>query len=291
MTSSIPGMYLFTQAEETGGKGMKQVVLEQRDRFKGYKRAIAFDRKGKHDICGEQSRGNCASKEFVSELAKRLKMKHTWACGTYTDNSELKGIVSEVVNISCGYERNHSPAERLAYNYLSVLADRILEVDWETLPVIGPEPDVDRWSSYRSTVYDDKWWNREKVSPKGHWDYQANKWVWDDAIATHKKSKVIGFKPYRESDLFEDVDKLFGRGSVKETSSKRQRDDEIIVPDHGTAIYSDIAIQIEREVDETAKSICKIFGYGQGDVGDLMDIKDVLYCLLDSVEALETKTK
>ena len=155
ISHNVPGTYCFTQGEECGGIGGKWIKTNLPKKLKYFNRCIAFDRKGKTDICGAQSCGNCASELFVKTLSDKLGMQHSWARGSYTDNAEYRGVITEIVNISVGYEAAHTKYETLDYAYLNRLADRLLTIDWETLPTVGPAPDpvydyeFDRsWSNY-----------------------------------------------------------------------------------------------------------------------------------------------
>jgi len=149
LAHGVPGMYLFTQREECGGLGMADALRYPR-RFDDLDRAIAFDRRGKGEICGAQSRGILASREFVQALADGLGLGHTWGVGTYTDNSELADLIPEIVNVSVGYEDNHGPSETLDWPYLQALADAACLVAWEDLPVLGhPESRADTWLDLR----------------------------------------------------------------------------------------------------------------------------------------------
>lgn len=139
--AETPGTYLFTPDEECGGSTMRELARKYADFFGEFDRAIAFDRKGKTSICGAQMVGNLASRAFVRELASELGMGHVWDTGTYTDNSEFQGIIPEIVNVSVGYEKAHTPEEYLDLEYLDRLMAACLTVEWEHLPVEGPEPE------------------------------------------------------------------------------------------------------------------------------------------------------
>jgi len=148
LLAGVPALYLFTQGEECGGHGGR-FAARQKDRYKGIERIISFDRRGRFDICGEQCVGTLASVEFVTALAKALGMGHSWAEGTYTDNSEFQGNVREIVNVSVGYMNEHSPAESLNYNYWCELREACIKLDWEALPTVGPDISRD-WSAASS---------------------------------------------------------------------------------------------------------------------------------------------
>ena len=155
LTAGAPALYLFSQGEECGGSGGR-FAAQQRARFEGIDRLISFDRRGQHDICGAQIVGTLASEAFVFDLAKKLEMGHKWAEGTYTDNSEFQDLIPEIVNVSVGYEKEHSSNESLDYGYWCKLRGACIHLDWESLPTIGPDTsrDDDRWvSSHASTSY------------------------------------------------------------------------------------------------------------------------------------------
>ena len=138
ITARIPGTYVFTRGEEKGGKGAKYVsdIIRPGD----YDMAIAFDRRGKFDLCGSQMGVDLASHKFVSSLAESLALGHTWADGVYTDNAEFSDKITEIVNLSVGYNLEHTKNESLDLDYLYRLYFSAKSVQWESLPVIGPDP-------------------------------------------------------------------------------------------------------------------------------------------------------
>ncbi len=151
IVSNVPGMYLFTRGEERGGKGAK---VAAKSILPGtYDRAVAFDRRGTGDLCGSQAWDNMASKSFIDALALALGMSHSWADGIYTDNAEFYGIIPEIVNISAGYDHEHTPAETLDMRYFWNLYEAARGLSWGTLPVEGPTARVyDGWGSGRMPV-------------------------------------------------------------------------------------------------------------------------------------------
>lgn len=158
MAAQIGGTFIFTQGEEIGGYGAKTAAKYiQAGEFD---RAIAFDRKGTTDICGSQCVGTLASRDFVSALAAQLGMGHSWASGLYTDNAEFQGLIPEIVNIACGYEANHSMKETLDVQYLRDLFRAALTVDWENLPVVGPQEEAAVVQSWDKDLID---WEFEQL--------------------------------------------------------------------------------------------------------------------------------
>jgi hypothetical protein len=179
LLADIPGMYLFSHGEESGGLPMRQSL---NDAFakEPFDRCISFDRRGTTDIVADQALGILASETFVSTLSAKLGMGHKWAIGSYTDGSEFKGRIKEIVNISIGYESNHSAWETLDYGYFKELRKAALILDWEALPCIGPDPTKTKWG--RSWKYngDDSYYaygkndnvgtNGKKHNGKGFWE-------------------------------------------------------------------------------------------------------------------------
>lgn len=136
-----PGLYIFHNGEERGCVGSRFIAEKREDLLKPMKRAIAFDRRGVHSIITEMSPGKTCSDTFALELAKRLKMKHSPdPTGTMTDTGRYIKLIPEVTNVSVGYANEHGPRETLDADYLFELCERLVDVDFETLPVVR-DPD------------------------------------------------------------------------------------------------------------------------------------------------------
>ena len=182
MMGGIPALYLFTQGEECGGFAAKEAAKDT-IQLTGIDRCIAFDRKGNRDIVADQARGVLASRAFVTDLATKLGMGHSWSTGSYTDSSEFSGTIKEIVNISIGYVSNHCVNERLDYLYFKNLRTACLALDWESLPTVGPDPAANRWRDYgtggrycRNAGYQgwdgNDWWNDDAYVSRGSKGHQ-----------------------------------------------------------------------------------------------------------------------
>lgn len=144
--NAIPGHYVFHAAEEVGGIGSKALATE--GIFIGlFDRAIAFDRKGTDSIITFQSGGQCCSEEFAYALASQLNsvndgfMYAPDDTGVYTDTAEYVGQIPECTNVSVGYYNEHTSSECLDYTFFSQLANAVLLVRWEELPIgVIPPP-------------------------------------------------------------------------------------------------------------------------------------------------------
>jgi len=142
----IPGHYVFHAAEEVGGVG--STALAESGVFTGmFDRAIAFDRKATHSIITHQSGGQCCSEEFANALANQLNdandsfMFAPDETGVYTDTAEYTEQIRECTNVSVGYYNEHSSSECLDYTFFSQLANAVLLVRWEELPIgVIPPP-------------------------------------------------------------------------------------------------------------------------------------------------------
>ena len=138
ITAKVPGTYIFHREEEIGGKGSAHIKDKHGDWLKQFDRAIAFDRKGTEDIIIAQSAGIMASEKFSEELAKRLNtngLKFTDSKGgTFTDTANYCRHIGECINLSVGYDRQHTSFETQSISFLQKLIPRLLLINWETLP-------------------------------------------------------------------------------------------------------------------------------------------------------------
>lgn len=137
MDKNVAGRYMFFAGEESGGIGSKFAVANYPELFSDIDRAIAFDRRGNKDVIVSQYVGTCASPQFGIALADALSCDEypfDVADGVYTDTAEMIGIVPECVNVSCGYLNEHSQKESLDLVFLFSLLDKLIKLDWGSLP-------------------------------------------------------------------------------------------------------------------------------------------------------------
>jgi hypothetical protein len=137
----VPALYVFFRGEECGGTGSSWAADNMAELFSTVDRAIAFDRAGYHDVITKQSGGRCCSDEFATVLSEALTNEEFTlaftACdtGVFTDTANLVDIVPECTNVSCGYFSQHGDREKQDVEFLQILASRIVEIDWDSLPV------------------------------------------------------------------------------------------------------------------------------------------------------------
>lgn len=151
--SGVAGYYLFTQGEECGGIGATYVATKNPELLKQFDRAIAFDRRGIDSVITHQGWGRTASDVFAQALSDALceDMTLMYApddTGVYTDTAEFIDVIPECTNVSIGYAREHSTDESLDIVHFVLLADRVVRIDWDSLP-------TDRDPTKPQSKYDD----------------------------------------------------------------------------------------------------------------------------------------
>lgn len=136
--AGVPGMYVFHRGEERGCWGSGWLAENEQDWLKGFTHAIAFDRRGTTSIITHQRSGRACSDALGNTLIHLLDMGHKLdPTGVYTDTAEYMDIIPECVNISIGYQNEHSDLETCDLVYVQALRDKICSIDWRgvTLPV------------------------------------------------------------------------------------------------------------------------------------------------------------
>jgi hypothetical protein len=156
----IPGHYVFTAGEECGCVGAMRFDVP-----KGVTRCIEFDRCGMSEVIYDQAGGPTASLEATQWVCDALNMGHRPSDrGIYTDNAQWAWEISECVNVSVGYENQHSTAERLNVVYLQALLEAVCRVDWESMPVRrDPTAEYTRHTYPYSTEPDYSTWLNDVV--------------------------------------------------------------------------------------------------------------------------------
>jgi hypothetical protein len=137
--AGVPGYYVFTQGEECGGIGAKYLAKQHEHLLSEFDRAIAFDRRGIDSVITHQGWGRCCSDTFADALSAALNVDERLmylpdSTGVYTDTAEFTDIIPECTNISVGYDHEHSDKESLNIYHFMALADRVIDIDWDSLP-------------------------------------------------------------------------------------------------------------------------------------------------------------
>jgi hypothetical protein len=161
MKNNIPGLYYFFLGEEVGCLGSKKVSETHRTTPIEYiKKVISFDRRGTTSIITHQCSTRCCSDEFGTALAESLNIAGSQnydndivlsykndPTGLYTDSAQFTKIYPECTNISVGYQSEHTFSESQNIKHLEKLAEAVLLVDWESLP-ISRDPSKVEYSAY-----------------------------------------------------------------------------------------------------------------------------------------------
>lgn len=151
IAARVPGLYVFHRAEEIGGLGSDYIARHRSAMLTDIERAIAFDRRGQTDIITHQMLGRCCSDTFAYALAGEISMRHEpCAFGTFTDTANYGDLVPECTNVAVGYMLEHTHRETLDLWYLETLIDRLLDIDFDTLPTV------------RNPLFDNEYWTREE---------------------------------------------------------------------------------------------------------------------------------
>ena len=135
--ANIGGVYIFHRGEERGCWGSKQVAIHHADFLKQFNHAIAFDRRGTTSVITHQMGERASSDKCSNAIASLLGMGYVLDdTGLYTDTAQYMGQISECLNISIGYQSEHSHTETLDTDHVLKLRDKILAIKWNeiTLP-------------------------------------------------------------------------------------------------------------------------------------------------------------
>ena len=163
MEAGVGGTYLFTRGEERGGIGAGHIATHTPEKLEGFTMSIEVDRAGTDEVICSQSYGECASETFCNELGLSIGMGHRASHnGVYTDVSEFASIIPENVNLSAGYERQHSVKETVNAAYVEELVERLIAVNYSSL-TIKREP-----GDYGEPMA--SWWNHPDGSYMSEYD-------------------------------------------------------------------------------------------------------------------------
>lgn len=132
------GTYIFHRGEEKGCWGSSRMAVHHATWLSNFTHAIAFDRRGNTSIITHQTGARGCSDALGNRFIELLNMGHELdPTGVYTDTAEYMELIPECVNVSAGYQGEHSSRETLDTNYILALRDAMCTVDWLTaeLPV------------------------------------------------------------------------------------------------------------------------------------------------------------
>lgn len=142
ISKNVPGTYYFFLGEEpilSGGCwGSSELIHNNSEFLKKFKRAIAFDRKKTGSIITRQMAQQCCSDEFadalIDEFSKVGVSMQKDKTGYYTDTGNFIELIPECTNISIGVWNEHHTDEYVDISYVQKIAESACKIDWESLP-------------------------------------------------------------------------------------------------------------------------------------------------------------
>ena len=203
--NNIPGLYYFFLGEEVGCQGSKKVAQLHKDKpLENIKKVISFDRRGTTSIITHQCSSRCCSDNFGNALASELNRTgldvegfddivfdyKNDPTGLYTDSAQFTKIYPECTNISVGYRNEHTFDEFQDIKHLEKLAQAVLKVDWENLPVERDPSKVDY--SYGYDNWDD------------YYNYPSYRPTYKGGTTTTNYQSAFATKGYDENIWFLD---------------------------------------------------------------------------------------
>jgi hypothetical protein len=139
--AGVKGLFVFFRGEEVGGVGSSWLAENMPQALEGIDRCISLDRAGGHDVITHQAGGRCCSDSFADALAAALTTDDMSLCyaadstGVFTDSANLTRIVAECTNLSVFYTSQHGDGEWQDVTFLQQLAEQLVAVAWDDLPV------------------------------------------------------------------------------------------------------------------------------------------------------------
>ena len=147
--AKVPGLYAFHRDEEVGGLGSSESAKINKDYLASFnlERCIAFDRHYYEDVITHQGT-RCASDTFAQALSDQLNITPGFKfkpcdSGVFTDSANYTHLIPECTNISVGYWSQHTIKETQDIWFAEKLLDRLLQINWESLPTVRNVTDND----------------------------------------------------------------------------------------------------------------------------------------------------
>jgi len=134
----VAGTYIFHRGEEIGCWGSGEMATTHRAWLAEFTHAIAFDRRGTTSIITHQRGERACSDALGSQLAELFGLGYVLdPTGVYTDTAEYMDIIPECLNVSIGYDSEHSHFESLDTNHCLALRDAICALDWDNITLVA----------------------------------------------------------------------------------------------------------------------------------------------------------
>lgn len=165
--NDVAGTYIFHRGEEIGCWGSGEMATHYTEWLKMFTHAIAFDRRGTTSIITHQRGERACSDALGNQLIDLFNMRYELdPTGVYTDTAEYMDIIPECVNVSIGYDSEHSHRETLDTTHVLALRDAICALDWDNITLdVERDPAVKETRGYNSwTDYTGGWSSKDDWS-------------------------------------------------------------------------------------------------------------------------------
>lgn len=155
LDKGVPGYYIFFRGEESGGAGSSWLAQNMGSVMKDIDRCISFDRADYDEVITHQGGQRCCSDAFAKALADALIPEDLSLVftpsnrGVFTDSANLTEHIAECTNLSVGYKHQHGDGEWQDVTFLQRMADQLVLVPWDTLPV-ARDPTADERYGFAS---------------------------------------------------------------------------------------------------------------------------------------------
>lgn len=239
--AKVPGLYYLFTGEEVGRQGSEEAAKNYGEFLggkEGIERVIQWDRRGYDSIVTHQSGERGVSSSFTHALTNAyaehgIDMQPDDG-GSYTDSFSWFEHIPECVNLSVGYQHEHSAAEVQNVSFLERLAEASAHIEWDALPT--EQDPKDRELAFTFTVsrsYQNRTYrrslSREPVSRTDLFDayehgtldiWQIQEFIFDDPDAAADliydliEAVVDDRPPHFELDAIPDPDEFDPLGSL-----------------------------------------------------------------------------
>jgi hypothetical protein len=158
--------------------------------------------------------------------------------GVLTDTKQYRGIIPECINIGVGYNSQHGREEYQDYDHLLKLADALLTVQWDSLPVdrdpTAPDP-APAWKG-----------NQKDMWGSG---FGFDDWRRQDEKNRKAKKSLDAMPVARKPPAFEPLD------SAYDELKDNKRDDLMVFAEDDPEAMVDTMIRLMREVAQLRADI------------------------------------
>jgi len=211
IAAKVPGVYVFHREEECGGHGSLHFAKTQEQLLSALSHCIAFDRKDTSHVITHQGFSRCCSDEFADALAAALNdgTGFTFAGnegGTFTDSANYTHLIPECTNLSVGYYDQHTKDECQDLTFVSALVNKLIAIDWESLPAVR-DPAVVEEDEFDYRKWYGAYTGRHASDEPGQ---SASTATHDDMVQAiidfpDEVADILATLGYRPSDLLEEL--------------------------------------------------------------------------------------